>query len=144
MGQIKWENKYSFGEHGHVWILWDVGEEEYGYEIEIMGEDGPLGELGTLGQWSFGYESWSRDLWSQWGEYVSECILNCQDDFKELEAVLEQLNTIDCMAYKNHPDYDGSETNLKDLEKVQKILAKKEADFEEALNYIYSKNRVSA
>ena len=127
MGMVKWESKHYFP-GGNVWILWDAGEEtEYGYEIDFTGEEGYDGPLATLGNWSFGYEDWSREIWEEWGNYLAYRLEQIEGNEKALENFIIEMEQINCSYEGLHPDHNRSEAifqqeHLKDLDKIKSLI----------------------
>ena len=131
MGMVKWESKHYFL-GGHVWIIWDAGEEnEFGYEIDFTGEEGFGGVLTGICNWSFGYEDWSREIWEEWGNYLSYQLQQIEgkteDNEKALEDFIIEIEKIDCTYTKYHPDNDRTEEifqqeHLKDLDKIKSLI----------------------
>lgn len=115
MGQIKKEEKIHFPE-GHVWVLWDVGDDEFGYCIEVLGEEGDGGPLVGIGSWTFGEERWSNRVWDAWGDYVVSQFKKEEGKKDVVMGVVECLNMYDC-----HFDLED-DTHLKDLNTMIKLL----------------------
>ena len=123
MGWIKWEGQYEFPE-GKFYILWDVGEEnEYGYEIQLDFVD-KEGNLDGVGCWTFGYESWSRDVWENWGAYIESRVSEIEGAQKALDLILDDLEAIDCdyILYLSDEWIDDSMKHLEDLELIQLLI----------------------
>lgn len=121
MGEIKWESKSTFPE-GDVYTFYDAGEEtEYGYEIEVMYSCEECGDV-TLNNWSFGYEEWSREVWSNWGDYVSQLIEECQGNIPMLDNALEFLDSIDCN-YELYQPVEDRRAHLVDLETIKNLIS---------------------
>jgi len=122
MGQVKNEVKVKFPE-GHVWILWDAGEEnEYGYEIDVTGEDGIGGVLHTIANWSFGYEDWSHDIWDKWGKYVASRFCAIEGNEEALMKLIDELDAIDCK-YTLYHEGESDDENLIDLARIEELIA---------------------
>jgi hypothetical protein len=131
MGMVKYESKHYFPE-GHVWVLWDAGEEdEYGYEIDCPGEEGHGSALGTVLNWSFGYEEWSRDTWVQWGNYVAMRLEEVEGDDLALGKLIEELDAIDCVYAEYQPDDKWKPNHLKDLALINNLIAENKHKWEE-------------
>ena len=120
MGLIKYEEKHKFP-NGHVWVIWDGGD-EYGYEIDLITEEGFGGDLVDLGNWSFGYKDWSHDLWEKWGDYIHNRLEAIEEDEDELENFVKELERIDCTFHNYFDDVSGSE-HLKDLKVVKQLVS---------------------
>lgn len=70
MAKVKEEDKIEF-DSGSVYVLWSVDDEE-GYGVEVLGEEGPGGDLVTMGDWTFGYGQEEYTISSQWASYITE------------------------------------------------------------------------
>lgn len=121
MGVVKFEGKHSFP-GGHIWVLWDAGEEdEYGYEIDVPGEEGIGGVLVTVLNWSFGYEDWSRDVWTKWGDYVNSRFEAIAGDEEAFAVLVEELESINC-TYQAYQDELFREEHLVDLDRIKELI----------------------
>lgn len=129
MGWIKWEGQYQFPE-GMLHVLFDVGEEqEYGYEIELTFEDNE-GNLDGVGCWSFGYESWSRELWINWGGYIETRISEIEGNQEALDLILDDLEAVDCdyILYQSEEWLYPGQEHLKDLDLIKVLIGESEGE----------------
>lgn len=129
MGWIKWEGQYQFPE-GMLHVLFDVGEEqEYGYEIELTFEDNE-GNLDGVGCWSFGYESWSRELWINWGGYIEHRISEIEGDQQALDLILDDLEAVDCdyILYQSEEWLYPGQKHLEDLDLIKVLIGETEEE----------------
>lgn len=115
MGRIYKEVKVYFPE-GHVYIHWDDGDEDAGWEIEVTGENGIDGDLVTMGGWSFGQDYWSEDIWMKWGNYIAEKIKALEGKEDATKEIYSILDLHECR-------YDLTDDNhLQDLDKIIELV----------------------
>ncbi|GAF66409.1 hypothetical protein BTS2_3310 [Bacillus sp. TS-2] len=127
MSHIKYVGEFEF-EKGNVRVLWELGEQEQrGYEIEID-YDCSNGDLKGLGNWSFGYENWSYEVWEAWGEYLENCLSEIEGNEEELKTFLKRMDNIDCTYTLYNQELALDFQHLKDLEKIKSLINKERAE----------------
>lgn len=112
MGLVKNETKLYFPD-GFTWVLYDAGDEPDGYCIEVVSEDGFDGELHTIATWTFGDGEDAHDIWTRWGDYVSDRFEEVEGDTEARQKLIDELDKIEC---------DANEPKLKHLSDVISIM----------------------
>lgn len=110
MGKIMIEEKIHCPE-GNIYIIMS-DDDELGYNIDVTGEDGIDGDLVEMGNWSFGYEVWSRTTCLNWFQVVVKEITEICAQPDSTKSIYAFIDNYDCM-------YDiDEEGHLKDLGKI--------------------------
>lgn len=87
MAKVKQESKTWFPE-GHIYVIYYC-DNEHGYGIEIVGEQGIDGDLVTINDFSFGHEEKDQDLAFQLFTALSETLISIEGDEEELVLFIE-------------------------------------------------------
>lgn len=113
MAKVKHQEVIEFDD-GDVYVLWYSNDEE-GYGIEVVGEEGKGGDLVTMEDWSFGHGEEAHDLSADWGDYMIK-IIHEQSRNSDW-PIPKTLSAIQCTYNPENP-----ESNLRDLEMIKELV----------------------
>lgn len=111
MAKVKHETIVEFDD-GNIYVLWYSDDDE-GYGVELIGEDGIGGDTTGIRDWSFGHDREACDLSSDWFDYVV-------DELREKGPELSKEIDLYCVYQP-----DELEEHLEDLDKIKELLKKK-------------------
>ena len=124
MGIIKYEGYHKYAKGKRLIVYWGLGDgdngsidETYGLEIEVEEYHRKEEYWNVVNVFTFGYESWSQELWEKWGSYVYRKISEFPQTEEGFEAAKAWLMQVDCM-------YTRDDNHLRDVEMLWELVNK--------------------
>ena len=113
MAKVKDEVKIPFDD-GDIYILYYSDDEE-GYGIEILGEEGKGGDLVTMEDWSFGHGKKALKTSERWMSYVTHHIHKQPENSED--PIPDFIRSVSCNYNPENP-----ESNLRDLKTIKELV----------------------